>query len=192
MVVGLGNPGKKYEKTRHNVGFRVAEELRRDPLLPKVHIFIRQSPFMTMMMNEHGYNVQRVAAYNGIDGAEVLVVMDDFSIPLGTLRLRQEGSSGGHNGLQSILDAFGTLHIPRLRVGIGPVPVGDDPKDFVLRPFTKEEESKVRSEVIPRAADAVRATLREGLEKAMNQFNKKEMNPSPPPSPARGEGKSES
>ena len=170
MVVGLGNPGKKYEKTRHNIGYRVAELLRQDHSLPEDLIFKQQSPFF--MMNEHGGPVAKLARYRRISPAEVLVVMDDFSIPLGMLRLRQRGSSGGHNGLESILDALKTPDVPRLRIGIGPVPEGDDPKDFVLRSFTKQEESRVRSAVIPRAAEAVLRVLAEGLEKAMNEFNK--------------------
>lgn len=168
LVVGLGNPGKKYEKTRHNIGYRVAHLLREDHSLPEEAVFQLQPPFL---MNEHGIPVGELARYKRMSPAEILVVMDDFSIPLGTLRLRPGGSSGGHNGLKSILETFAITAVPRLRIGIGPVPEGEDPKDFVLRSFTKEEETKVRLDIIPRAAEAARRTVQEGLEKAMNEFN---------------------
>ena len=187
MVVGLGNPGKKYEKTRHNIGYRVAEQLRKIHSLPEDLVFKQQSPFM---MNEHGGPIAQLARYRNVSPAEILVIMDDFSISFGTLRLRHRGSSGGHNGLNSILEAFGTPNVPRLRIGIGPVPEGDDPKDFVLRSFTKQEEAKVRIEVIPRTADAVQRTISEGFEKAMNEFNAP-LTPTLPPD-VWGEGESKS
>ena len=97
---------------------------------------------------------------------------DDFSIPLGSLRIRLKGSSGGHNGLDSILQSLGTLDVPRLRVGIGPVQEGEDPADFVLEVFKSKEKAMVE-EMIQKAAEAVRVSVLEGLETAMNRFNQK-------------------
>jgi len=165
LVVGLGNPGARYPRTRHNVGYRVIDRLESVGNL-KVRLLKPESVFM----NESGGPVQQWAHKNGILPSEMLIVCDDFSIPLGQLRMRLKGSSGGQNGLKSILERFGTLAVPRLRVGIGPVPEGMDPADFVLQGFAKNDEH-VAEEAIGRAADAVLVAVQEGIEAAMNRFN---------------------
>ena len=164
MVVGLGNPGKKYEDTRHNVGYRVIEALEKQP--PIGAKLLKSTGYM----NSAGLSVYPIAQKAGIEPSEILIVCDDFSLPLKRMRIRRSGSSGGHNGLQSVLDAFDTQNIPRLRVGIGPVPEGDDPAEFVLRPFRRDEITEI-GVMVAMAADAARLTVMEGLDKAMNQFN---------------------
>ncbi len=166
LVVGLGNPGKNYTHTRHNVGFLVLNRLEQGEA-PDVVLFRPDS-----FMNQSGGPVSQIARKKGIQPSEILVVCDDFSIPLGTLRLRFKGSSGGHNGLDSILNAFGTQDIPRLRVGIGPVPEGQDPANFVLASFASREKP-ILDDAVALAADAVRTTVTQGFETAMNKFNKK-------------------
>ena len=166
LVVGLGNPGKTYIATRHNVGYRVIETLQ-DEKWDGMDLY---KP--TGFMNTCGGPVQEEARRDGLMPQDLLVVCDDFMLPLGSLRLRLGGSSGGHNGLDSILQAFGTQDIPRLRVGIGPVPAGQDPADFVLGTFASSEKPLV-ADMIKLAAEAVKVVADQGFEKAMNQFNKK-------------------
>ena len=166
LVVGLGNPGKAYSTTRHNLGYCVVDQLEKEK-------FSRIDMFRpTGFMNASGTPVLMEAHRRGLKAEELLVICDDFSLPLGTLRLRLKGSSGGHNGLDSILQTFGTQDIPRLRLGIGPVPEGNDPADFVLKSFKKTEKSQLKK-MIERAAQAVQVIANEGLETAMNQFNQR-------------------
>jgi peptidyl-tRNA hydrolase, PTH1 family len=169
LIVGLGNPGARYDRTRHNVGYRVIDRLRKGEPLPSVRLLKPE----TVFMNESGGPVAELARKNGIGPAEILVICDDFSLPLGRLRIRLKGSSGGHNGLNSILTTLGTPAIPRLRVGIGPVPAGEDPADFVLKSFARGEEKAVNA-VIEKAAEAARMAVTGGSETAMNTFNQKE------------------
>ena len=166
-MVGLGNPGTRYGPTRHNVGYRVIEALQASAP-PAVRLFKPEAVYM----NESGRPVAELARKNGISPAEILVVCDDFAIALNQLRLRLKGSSGGHNGLNSILEVLGTLQVPRLRVGIGPVPEGEDPADFVLKPFARQEAEPVKK-AIEKAAEAVRVSIAEGFDAAMNKFNQK-------------------
>jgi PTH1 family peptidyl-tRNA hydrolase len=166
LVVGLGNPGKSYATTRHNLGYGVVDALEKDRF-SQIDLF---KP--TGFMNSSGDPVSQEARRRGLNPQNILVICDDFSLPLGTLRLRLKGSSGGHNGLDSILQTFGTLEIPRLRLGIGPVPPAEDPADFVLESFKKSEKSQVK-EMIGRAAKAVQVIADQGMEIAMNQFNQK-------------------
>ncbi|MFA5975785.1 MAG: aminoacyl-tRNA hydrolase [Elusimicrobiota bacterium] len=164
MVVGLGNPGPSYADTRHNVGYRVFDLLEEKK--PEQVFLYRPSVFM----NTVGGPVAQVARKKGVHPHELLVICDDFSIPLGTLRLRLQGSSGGHNGLDSILASFGTKAVPRVRLGIGPVPAEADPADFVLQRFPKGDRAVVEK-MTARAAEAVLAALTDGMDYAMNQFN---------------------
>ncbi len=165
-MVGLGNPGSHYERTRHNLGYRVLDALQEKP--PARLLAFRPSVFM----NSTGLEVSTLARKKGLIPGDILVVCDDFSIPLGVLRIRLKGSSGGHNGLDSILQSMGTSEVPRLRMGIGPVPDGQDPADFVLKKFSALEKPSV-DEMIARAAEAVRVIDSEGIETAMNRFNAK-------------------
>jgi len=164
LVAGLGNPGAPYAGTRHNVGYRVVDLLKEAP--PAGVRLFKPASFM----NTSGVPIGELARRNGIAPAELLVVCDDFSLPLGRLRIRREGSAGGHHGLESILEVFATRQVPRLRVGIGPVPEGKDPADFVLENFKSPERKSIET-MIEAAAQAVRLAAAEGLEKAMNRFN---------------------
>jgi len=167
LVAGLGNPGTRYQRTRHNIGYRVL-----DTLADRLPGSVKQLKPETVFMNESGGPIKELARRNGIEAADCLIVCDDFSIPLGQLRIRLKGSSGGHNGLKSIFEHFGTQDIPRLRVGIGPVPEGMDPAHFVLQSFEKSESQAVE-EAIARAAEAVEMMAKDGLEAAMNRFNQR-------------------
>jgi PTH1 family peptidyl-tRNA hydrolase len=169
LVIGLGNPGKSYATMRHNLGYRVVDRLSENPLL-KAGLYKPSDVFM----NSSGIPVAALARKKGLKPEEILVVCDDFSIPLGSLRIRLQGSSGGHNGLDSILSSLSTQGIPRLRMGIGPVPEGRDPADFVLESFRSEEKHKAE-EMIDLAAKAVETALEEGIETAMNRYNKREV-----------------
>lgn len=187
LVAGLGNPGAAYEGTRHNVGFLVVEELARRSGSPfrsgrgpwrearaefAGHAALLLEP--TTYMNLSGEAVVHAAAAEGLTPAEILIVYDDFQLPLGMLRLRLRGSDGGHNGIASVIEAFGTVEVPRLRCGIASshVPADKDlMADFVLDPFESDEVDAVRHMVV-RAADAVEAVLRSGWDAAMNEFNR--------------------
>jgi PTH1 family peptidyl-tRNA hydrolase len=164
LVVGLGNPGRSYASTRHNIGRRVVERLEKkkpDGI---------QTYFPDVFMNTSGGPVARIVRKKGLFPENILVILDDFELPLGRLRIRLKGSSGGHNGLKSVLENLGTQDVPRLRVGIGPVPTEEDPADFVLKPFTSGEKKEVEK-AIEEAAEAVCVAASEGIETAMNRFN---------------------
>lgn len=187
LVVGLGNPGDRYADTRHNVGFRAVEAFADSfdvvPSWENPHggkglvaqlSFEDRRVWAAMphtFMNASGEMVGSLARYYKIDPAAVLVVSDDFNLPLGRLRIRAKGSAGGQKGLESILRNFGTQEVPRLRLGIGPVPPGQEPSSFVLKRFRKEELN-VTAEMIERSGEALRCICEEGLAKAMNIFNK--------------------
>jgi len=185
LVVGLGNPGSEYAATRHNIGFMVVDQLaaqfgstweksvpqaREDALSAKCGavLLIKAMSFM----NRSGYPLFAVAQFYKIEPQQILIVLDDLALPLGHLRLRARGGSGGHNGLESIIVQFGTEEIPRLRVGIGQAP-REGYVDYVLSRFFDEEKPLVRS-TIGRAVDAVKCAIDNGLVSAMNTFNKTE------------------
>jgi len=179
-VVGLGNPGAEYERTRHNIGFNVVDALASEwglawqpskswhALWAKgEHAFLVKP---ASYMNRSGEPLSAVAHFYKIEPAEILVVLDDFALELGRLRLRLEGGTGGHNGLESIIMQFGTEAIPRLRIGIGAAP-GEGAVDYVLGRFF-EEERPVVEKTVARAADAVKCAIDKGVLSAMNLFNK--------------------
>jgi PTH1 family peptidyl-tRNA hydrolase len=185
LVAGLGNPGSEYAATRHNIGFMVVDQLaaqfgstweksvpqaREDALSAKCGavLLIKTMSFM----NRSGYPLFAVAQFYKIEPQQILIVLDDLALPLGRLRLRERGGSGGHNGLESIIVQFGTEEIPRLRVGIGQAP-REGYVDYVLSRFFDEEKPLVRS-TIGRAVDAVKCAIDNGLVSAMNTFNKTE------------------
>lgn len=178
LVAGLGNPGREYQRTRHNVGFMVLDRLAADARLPwdfaekwgaawaKTDvIMVKPATFM----NRSGEPLSAIANFYKIAAAEILVVLDDFALPLGRLRLRAQGGSGGHNGLESVFEHFGTEEIPRLRVGIGAAP-SEGAVDYVLGGFL-EEEQPILDAAINRAAEAVKCAIDKGLFAAMNVFN---------------------
>jgi len=184
LVVGLGNPGRRYRETRHNVGFMVVEALRGragDPDEREVgHSVVWRTEVEgraivlarpLVFMNLSGTAVRSLAEKHGVEPAEVLVVCDDFHLDFGVLRLRRGGSHGGHNGMRSIIAALGTPEFPRLRVGIGEAPAGQDPADFVLERFGPDERAGL-GEVVEQAADCVEMVLKAGLEAGMNRYNR--------------------
>jgi PTH1 family peptidyl-tRNA hydrolase len=184
LIAGLGNPGTRFAGTRHNAGFLAVDELARRHGLrfsgkqANAEIArgsIRGVPVVLAKpqtyMNNSGLAVGWLARYYKIPHDHVLVAYDDIALPLGRLRIRARGSDGGHNGLTSIIQHLGTQHFPRLRIGVDrPVVVGHKQIDWVLGRFTKEER-QVMDEAIPRAAEAIEAVLRDGIERAMNFYN---------------------
>lgn len=122
-------------------------------------------------MNVSGGPVARLVSESNLKPEEILICYDDFDLPLGTIRLRKKGSAGSHNGLKSIIEKLQSQDFPRLRMGIGPMPRNVDPAEFVLCPFHRKDEEAV-SRMVEKAAEAVSAIVKEGIDSAMNQFNK--------------------
>jgi peptidyl-tRNA hydrolase, PTH1 family len=183
LIVGLGNPGAKYKDTRHNVGFEVAARLakryataapkgRFQGELVEATIAGHKTLLLTPLtyMNASGQSVLAARDFYKIQNDEILVVCDDFALPLGKLRLRVKGSSGGQNGLKDILHRLGTEEIPRLRIGIGIPPAGRGSAGWVLGKFTPEEKNEIVT-ALDRAADAAAVWVKEGMATAMNRFN---------------------
>jgi peptidyl-tRNA hydrolase, PTH1 family len=179
LVAGLGNPGPEYAATRHNVGFVVVDRLAADlettwQKSAKWEALTAKSGNVLLMkpmcyMNHSGWSLRAVADFYKIEPQQILVVLDDLALPLGRIRLRAEGGTGGHNGMESILARFGTERIPRLRIGIGAAPQ-EGAVDYVLGHFFDEEKPVIRS-VIERAVEAVKCVIDNGLVSAMNKFN---------------------
>lgn len=184
LIVGLGNPGPKYASTRHNIGFDVLEILSKRHLAdtPRMKfegqqttIKVAGSPvhlfWPLTYMNESGRAVAAaVKFYKLAPTTDVLVICDDLSLPLGKLRMRARGSSGGQKGLGDILRALGTQDVARLRVGIEPAPANWDVADYVLSRFRKDEQASIEVAKVE-AADAVELWCREGIDVAMNRVN---------------------
>ncbi|MBN1213659.1 MAG: aminoacyl-tRNA hydrolase [candidate division Zixibacteria bacterium] len=183
LVLGLGNIGRRYEKTRHNLGFRVLDlvceklEAHRKPAVSDYDwaektlnqrriILARPKTYM----NLSGLAARALLRLNHLEPEEMLVVVDDFNLPLGRLRFRPTGSDGGHNGLESIIGELQTENFPRLRLGIGPVTGNRDAVDFVLGKFTAEEADSVKK-MIASAAEAVIFALHNRFEEAMSKYN---------------------
>lgn len=184
LIVGLGNPGREYEATRHNVGFRVADALHRkyqarwrlDRQLNAWYAQLPQSALMKprTMMNDSGHAVAAAKRRWSLQPAqEVLIVCDDVNLPLGTMRMRPRGSDGGHHGLASCLAQLGTNAVPRLRVGVGVDPLPKDLADFVLSPFRNAERPLI-TQLVARAAEACEVWAADGIQAAMNQTNVRE------------------
>jgi PTH1 family peptidyl-tRNA hydrolase len=183
LVAGLGNPGPEYVATRHNIGFMVVDQFaaqfgstwersgKWDALSTKCGAVLLIKPLS--FMNRSGYPVFAVAQFYKIEPQQILVALDDFSLPLGRVRFRARGGSGGHNGLESIIMQLGTEEIPRLRIGIGEAP-REGSVDYVLSRFFEQEKPLVRS-TINRAVEAVKCTIDNGLVSAMNTFNPESM-----------------
>ncbi|QEG34272.1 aminoacyl-tRNA hydrolase [Bythopirellula goksoeyrii] len=183
LVAGLGNPGKKYEATRHNIGFEVVQSLAREfasstgRLKFEGHLqecLVGTEKLLLLMpqtfMNLSGRSIQQTMDFYKISTDDLLVVCDDFHLPLGTLRLRPAGSDGGQKGLADTIRQLKTDQIARLRLGIGPVPEEWNPADFVLGKFTSQECKEVRNQVT-RAHQAVQTWAEQGITLAMSQFN---------------------
>ena len=180
-IVGLGNPGPEYKRTRHNLGFDVVDELAR-----RWHVRLRSWKSVADLavvpdrdvllaepktfMNLSGQAVAGLAGFYKIEPADIFVVTDDVALPVGRLRARREGGAGGHNGLKSIIQSFGTQAFPRMRVGVGRGDNRRDLADHVLGRFEADERDTVSAAVL-RAADASEMFLSDGIERVMNAFN---------------------
>lgn len=186
LIVGLGNPGAQYEKTRHNLGFMLVDLLARE-----ANALVKRKDCQALVgravvenepvelakpqtyMNLSGDAVGGLVAKHNLKAGlpdSLIVISDDLALPFGTLRLRSRGSAGGHNGLKSIIAALKTDAFIRLRLGIQPAHPLADTKRFVLEEFPRSQQKEL-DEFLARSADALRAVLRDGLDKAMSQFN---------------------
>lgn len=191
LILGLGNPGEEYRDTRHNVGFRVVEELARRWQIPVDRLECNSlvgraaagegdmPPADVLLakpqtyMNRSGYAARCFVESHEIDPSAVLVVYDEINLPLGKLRLRRSGSPAGHRGLESVIENLRTAEVPRLRLGVAQeekVAGGEDLVHFVLSPFATDERETVDG-MIRRAAEACEAWVREGVDAAMGRFN---------------------
>lgn len=188
LILGLGNPGPRYANTRHNVGFMCMDALAR-----RHGVVLKQEAKMEAMvgrgvidgqkvilaqpltyMNLSGRAFQRLVQFYKVPLTQTLVILDDVALPLGKIRFRPSGSAGSHNGMKSILETMGTQAVPRLRIGIHDAPPEWDLADYVLAPFTPEEQAQLLK-IITACADAVAVWLEEGVEKAMNRYNSLDM-----------------
>jgi len=187
MVVGLGNPGNNYEDTRHNVGFMVADKIARD-----FNIALNKTKFDAIFgrgliedvdvllvkpmafMNRSGPPLQKLAHYFRISGEDMLVIHDDIDLAFGRLKIKEKGGHGGHNGIRSIMDAFGGGEFMRLRIGVGRSEAGENVTGHVLGRFSADKAEMV-TRVVAVARDAVVTLLCEGIKVGMNAFNRKDL-----------------
>lgn len=184
LIAGLGNPGSAYAANRHNVGFRSVERLASihglafdkrqkngrvalGEIVGRRVVLVKPQTFM----NESGRAVAALARFYQVPPERMLVVYDDLDLPLGTVRLRPEGGSGGHKGMRSIIEYLGSQNFPRLRIGIGRPPGQMDPAAYVLQDFSAEEQPLVE-EALERAVAAIETWLREGIVMAMSRHNR--------------------
>jgi len=183
IIVGLGNPGKKYEQTRHNAGFWVIDELARRMSVSlnskKFHSIIAEGHYLDekvilvkpqTFMNLSGTAVQTIVRYWPIDLSDLLVIYDDLDLEPYRIRMRAEGSSGGHKGMQSIINQLQSQAFPRLKIGIGRPEGPMSVPDYVLAKIS-DEEMRTYQDVVARCADAVEVWISSGIEQAMNQYN---------------------
>jgi PTH1 family peptidyl-tRNA hydrolase len=187
LVVGLGNPGNKYENTRHNAGFMVADKIACD-----FNIALNKTKFDTIygrgfiedvdvllvkpmsFMNRSGPPLQKLAHYFRISGEDMLVIHDDIDLAFGRLKIKEKGGHGGHNGIRSIMDAFGGGDFVRLRIGVGRSEVEGNVTDHVLGRFS-DDKAEMVARVITVARDAAVTVLCEGMKVGMNAFNRKDL-----------------
>ena len=185
LIVGLGNPTKQYEKTRHNIGFDVM-----DALADKYNISISENKHKALCgkgviegmkvvlakpqtyMNLSGESIREAVDYYKIDPEDIIVIYDDISLEPGQLRIRLKGSAGGHNGIKNIIAHLGTQEFPRIKVGVGAKPPKMDLADYVLSRFGAEEQ-KMMDEAFGEAAEAAVMMMTAGAERAMNHYNAK-------------------
>lgn len=185
VVAGLGNPGRTYDRTRHNAGFHVLDELARrwggrfrSSLRFRVQscrvtvegageiLLVKPQSFM----NRSGEALEPVMRKHGVAPGQTLIVYDDADLPEGIIRMRARGSAGGHNGMKSVMARLGTDAVPRLRVGVGRAVESVELKEYVLKPMSAEDAETMK-QAVHRAADAVCAWARHGAERAMNEYN---------------------
>ena len=183
LLIGLGNPGREYKDTRHNVGFmlidRIAVRLNARGMKVQSKAIVMTSAYEERkliltkpqtFMNLSGQSVQGLAHFYKLPFANMMILSDDLDIPFGTIRIRASGGPGGQRGLSSILEKLGTKEVPRLRLGIGRPPGRMDPAAYVLQNFSRDEMQTL-SEVLDHGVEAVLAYVTHGLNKAMNEFN---------------------
>ncbi len=182
LIVGLGNPGRKYAHSRHNVGFQCLDRLAQAHGLSFAQRRAKASLALGKIvgvgvvlarpltyMNLSGLAVRQLVNFYKLSLEDILVIYDDLDLPLGTIRLRPEGGSGGHKGMRSMIEALGSRAFPRLRVGIGRPP-GNDAVSYVLSDFTADEQITLES-VYEKVVAAVDLFLKQGIEAAMNKYN---------------------
>jgi peptidyl-tRNA hydrolase, PTH1 family len=185
LIVGLGNPGYQYHLTPHNLGFMAADRLAEDS---GVRFSARQAQALTALtqiagapvvlakpetfMNLSGLAVAGLLERHGLQAEDMIVLVDEVELPLGSIRIRARGSAGGHNGLKSIIGALGSDDFSRVRMGVGPEHPVEDRVSYLLSPFRKRDLETV-AEMIEQAAQAVHVILGEGIQKAMNRFNRR-------------------
>ena len=185
LIAGLGNPGREYEKTRHNMGFQVI-----DKLADKISCNINENKHSAVCgkavigservilakpqtyMNNSGESIRAIADFYKIATEDIIIIFDDIDLAPGVIRIRKSGSAGGHNGIKSIISHLGSQDFPRVRIGVGAKPVGWDLADHVLSRPSKEEE-KLIEEAQKKAVDAIICMIEDGIDKAMNNYNKK-------------------
>ncbi len=183
VVVGLGNPGRKFKDTRHNVGFKVIDELS-----SLSHIVLKSRAHTCLFgrgnidgekvilakpltyINRSGEPIKSLMRYYRIPFPDLLVIYDDADLELGRIRIRLKGTSGGHRGMRSIISCLGSQDFPRMRIGIRGKGRNPELSDYVLRKFDRDEKAVI-AEVVTRAAEAVKLIIREGITKAMNEYN---------------------
>ena len=183
LIVGLGNPGAAYEQTRHNLGFMLVDLLAREGqtqvkrdecrgLIGRGELESRTVELVKpqTFMNLSGESVNCLLQKPDRTLERLIIISDDLALPFGKIRLRPSGSHGGHNGLRSVIDCIGTNEFVRLRIGIMPEHPVSNAKNFVLEKFSKDESSEVEK-ILKTSADAVRSVLRDGIDKAMAEFN---------------------
>jgi len=183
LIVGLGNPGKQYEKTRHNAGFMVIDELAQSLQIEPSQLKFKGLCGETRIggekvvllkpltyMNLSGESVIQAVNFFKAEKDELLIIYDDLDTPVGKIRLRLKGSAGGHNGIKSIIQHLGTEEFQRIRVGIGRPMPGQKVVDFVLQNFRAEEEGDIKA-AIDQSAAAAKQWLKEPFEQVMNKFN---------------------
>jgi PTH1 family peptidyl-tRNA hydrolase len=184
LIVGLGNPGKRYERTRHNLGFWVIDRLaaktgivlsekRCESVVARGHwgeeavILAQPQTFV----NRSGAAVACLLIETNTGANDLVVIYDDLDLPFGQLRIRRRGTAGGHRGMASILEHLGAVEFPRIRVGIGRPPQGMDPADYVLEEFADNECAEI-NEIVDRAADSTVCLVKDGTERAMALYNR--------------------
>lgn len=190
LIVGLGNPGKKYQKTRHNIGFRIIERFReennfsdfslskKDKALISEGVIAQKKILLALpqtLMNNSGFSVKSIINYSHLTTKDLIVVHDDLDLNLGRIKISRHRGAAGHKGILSIIDSLGNQQFSRLRIGISPHTIdekknGEKREAFVLSNFKKEEEDLLE-EIIPRACQAISLITKQGLPAAMNQVN---------------------
>lgn len=177
-VIGLGNPEQQYKGTPHNLGRDLMEKIQKEKNLnwqkEKMYDYTLSNPSFARLnsyMNASGMALEQLVKKMRVEPAQLLICFDDFDLPLGTLRIRKKGSGGSHNGLKSIIESLATKDFPRLRLGIGPLPKEQEPSYFVLAPFSKAQK-EIAEKMLEQAALAIETIAKEGLEFAMNRYNK--------------------